>query len=177
MTMSTSPLAIESSSSRRRWTPPAISLDMTMVRAVGKTRRDLFGEPLDTRPDGDQAVDGTAGGTSTWPPFGVAAMVAEEDAAEAMFDQPGRAVRALETVAAGPAEGQRRVAAPVEKEKRLLFSFKGLRDRLDHRRRQEAAALGRVGAQIHRPDFGQFGGGVTVVEDDPPIPPGVGVNP
>ena len=71
-------------------------------------------------------------------------MVAEQHAAEAMLDQPGRAVGALEAVAAGAAERQRRVAAAVEEEQRLLAAGQRLADRRDQRRRQVAPALGRV---------------------------------
>ena len=104
-------------------------------------------------------------------------MMAEEDAAETMLDQPGRAVRALETMAAGPAEGERRVAAPVEEEKRLLLLLDRLCDRGEERRRQESAAFGRAGAEVDRGDFGQLRCGVAVGEDDPPVAAGVGVDP
>ena len=50
-------------------------------------------------------------------------MVADELAAKAVLDQPARAVRALEAVAADAAERQRRIAAAVEEEQRLLAAF------------------------------------------------------
>ena len=93
-------------------------------------------------------------------------MVAEEHAAEAVLDQPGRAVGALEAVAAGAAERQRRVAAAVEEEERLLPLGDRLGDRRDQRRRQQAAALGRVLPQVDRGDLGQRRLGVAVGEDD-----------
>ena len=44
----------------------------------------------------------------------MSAMVTDQRLAEAVLDEPRRTVRALEAVAAGPAQRQRRVAATVE---------------------------------------------------------------
>ena len=80
---------------------------------------DLLGEPLDAGAAGDEAVLGGALRTGFRPRLGVAAMMADELAAEAVLDEPGRAIRAVEAVTAGPAQGQRRVAAAVEEQQRL----------------------------------------------------------
>ena len=90
----------------------------------------------------------------------VAAMVAKQDAAEAVFHQPGRAVGALEAVAAGPAERQRRIAPAVEEEERLLALGQRLADGGDQRRREVPAALGRVLAEVDRRDSGSARRGV-----------------
>ena len=50
----------------------------------------------------------------------MAAMMADERRAEAVLDQPCGAIGAFEAMPAGPAQRQRRIAAPVEEEERLL---------------------------------------------------------
>ena len=91
-----------------------------MVRASGNraatssARRSTPG-PTGVRLSGVAAVRAGLG-----PRLEVAAVVAHQHAAEAVLDQPGRAVGALEAVAAGPAQRQRRIAAPVEEQQRLL---------------------------------------------------------
>ena len=47
-------------------------------------------------------------------------MVTLEAAAEPVLDQPRRAVRAFEAEAASPAERDRRIAAPIQEQERLL---------------------------------------------------------
>ena len=121
-----------------------MSLDRTSVRAGGKALEHLLLQPLHARPAGDQALLRAAIRAGVRPPLLVAAMMADEDAAEAVLDQPGRAVRAGHAVAAGAAERQRRIAAAVEEEQRLLAARERLGDRRDERRRQPAAALRRV---------------------------------
>src|SRR5207344_269363 len=128
------------------------------------------------RSDRRQAVGRGAIRTGSRPPLAMAAVVAEEDAAETMLDQPGRAVRALEAMPAGAAERQRRVTAPVQKEERLLLVGKRLPGRGNQRRRQEAAALRRFGAKVDGADGREDRGGVAVAEDEAPIAPGVGVD-
>ena len=85
----------------------------------------------------------------------MAAMVAHQSVAEAVLDQPGRAIRALETMAAGPAQGKRRVAAAIEEEQRLLAALDRVADGLLQRWRDEAAARRRIAAQVQRGDRGQ----------------------
>ena len=87
---------------------------------VGKMPDDLLGDPLDARAAGDQMVERAAFRAGLGPLFVMAAMMADELAAKAVLDQPARAVRALEAVAADAAERQRRIAAPVEEQQRLL---------------------------------------------------------
>lgn len=50
----------------------------------------------------------------------MAAMMAREPMHQSMLNHPGRAVGALEAMAAVAAEGQRREAATVEEQERLL---------------------------------------------------------
>src|SRR3546814_10814903 len=70
----------------------------------------------------------------------MAAVVALQAAGQAVLDQPGGAVGALQTMAAGAAERERGVAAPVEKQQNLLAGNQGLADGLAQRRRQPAGA-------------------------------------
>ena len=71
-------------------------------------------------------------------------MVAFEAMAEAVLDQPGRAIGALETKTAFPAKGYGCVAPAVEEQQDLLPPLQGLGHDLDERRRQPATALGRA---------------------------------
>ena len=79
-------------------------------------------------------------------------MVADQHAAEAVIDQPGVAIRAGEAEAAGAAQRQRRVAAAIEKQQRLLLALQRGLDRAGKRRRDEAPARRPLGAQIDRLD-------------------------
>src|SRR5216683_1408070 len=69
------------------------------------------------------------------------AMVALQAAVEAVLDQPCRAVGALQAEAAAAAQRQRRVAAPVQEQHRLLAGGERLGERRDDGRRQEALPL------------------------------------
>src|SRR5207245_1768050 len=83
-----------------------------------------------------------------------------------MLDQPGSAAGALKAMAAGPAQGQRRVAAPVEKEQRLLPGLKGRGELGDERRREETPALGPLAAHVHQPYRGKLGRSMAARQDD-----------
>ena len=90
----------------------------------GNSSRDLLLEPLDARADRRRSKSaawhfGHAAGGG----IGEAAMVADELPPEAVLDQPGVAVRAVEAEAAGAAERQRRIAAAVEEQQRLLAAL------------------------------------------------------
>ncbi len=74
----------------------------------------------------------------------IAALMALQLLPKAMLDQPARALRALEAVAADAAERQRRIAAPVEEKQRLLAALHGLADGA-----QEDAARGSRRAPAH----------------------------
>ena len=93
-------------------------------------------------------------------------MVAFEAAAEAVLDQPRRAVGAFEFEAAIPADGDRRIAAPVQEEKRLLAARQSLGDGFDQNRRQPFAALGRTRAHVDGRDVGKARGLVALLELD-----------
>ena len=86
----------------------------------------------------------------------MAAMVAHQHAAEAVFHQPGRALRALILVATGPAQRQRRIAAPVEEEQRLLAAIERGKDFPGEPRRDPAALFRPLLAHVDGGDIGQL---------------------
>src|SRR4029077_20406886 len=84
----------------------------------------------------------------------MAAMVAHQRPPETVLDKPGSAVRAVKTMSACAAEGQRRVAPPVEKQERLF----AMRERLCHGLIEpwcDPFAAPRLGAKIDRRDRGK----------------------
>ena len=120
--------------------------------SVREALRHLLRQPLDTGTAGDQGVRRLAHRADIRPTLLMAAMVADERVAKAMFDQPGRAIRALEPVAAAPAEGQRRVAPTVEEQERLLAVGDRLLDRAVETRRDPMAARRLVPLEVERRD-------------------------
>ena len=74
-----------------------------------------------------------------------------------MLDQPGRAIGAFEAMAAGPAERERRIAAPIEEQHRLLAARPRLLDPGDGARRQPSAARRTFALEVHQGDVGQRG--------------------
>lgn len=118
--------------------------------------RDLFGQPFDARSAGDQALRLMAGRAFMRAALDMSAMMADQRAPKAMIDQPGRAVRALEAVAAIATERQRCVAAPVEEKQRLLLGLDIGFDRLDQRAREPAPPLRLVAAQVDQAELRQF---------------------
>ena len=138
MTMSASPLAMASSSSRRRSRRPACRKTGRSCGHPGSGCRSprrcaRCPDPQATR--WSERAAGRAGlGLGSDDRNG-----ADDLAAEAVFDQPGRAGRALESVAADAAERQRRVAAAVEEEQRLLATLQRVARFLQKHRRDEAA--------------------------------------
>ena len=80
-------------------------------------------------------------------------MMADQPLAKPVIDQPGVADGAGEAMPAGPAQGQRRIAAAVEEQQRLLAPLDRDPDLLGELRRDEAAARRRFAAQIDRLDM------------------------
>ena len=119
---------------------------------VGKQLHHLLFQPLDARPAGDECVGRLALRANLRLRHGEAAMMTDQLAPESMVDQPGVAVRTGKTVAAGAAQGQRRVAAAVEKQKRLLLALERDLDCLDQPRRDEASARRALSRQVDRLD-------------------------
>ena len=83
-----------------------------------------------------------------------AAVVTDQPLAESVIDQPGVADGAGEAMSAGPAQRQRRVAAAVEEQQRLLAPLDRSLDLRSEPWRDEAAARRLLAAQIDRLDMG-----------------------
>ena len=79
-------------------------------------------------------------------------MMADQPLAKAVIDQPGIAIRGRQAMAAGAAEHQRRVAAAVKEQHRLLARSSAV-STLGQPRRDEAAAGRRWRAQVDRLDM------------------------
>src|SRR5262245_14402497 len=77
-------------------------------------------EPLHTGADRSKALSSLTVRTFRRRRDRISAVVTHQPALEAMIDQPGIAIRALKTEPAGPAQCEGRIAAPVEKQQRLL---------------------------------------------------------
>ena len=87
-------------------------------------------------------------------------MVADQPTAETVIDQPGVAVGTCEPKPALAAQRERRIAATIEEQKRLLAAGQRSLHRLGEPRRDEAAARRTFGPQVDRLD----GGKVLVAE-------------
>ena len=85
----------------------------------------LLLQPLDAGADRREAFGGVAVRTFRRRRHREAAMVADQllSPLEAVIDQPGIAIRALQAEAAGAAQRERRVAAAVEEQQRLLAAL------------------------------------------------------
>ena len=95
---------------------------------LGEERGDLLGQALDPRAAGRQGILGLAGRAVLGQRQHVAAVVALQAPDQAVLDQPGGAIGAVQAMAAAAAEGQRRVAPPVQEQQGLLPG----RQRLKH---------------------------------------------
>src|SRR5262249_62038665 len=85
-----------------------------------KKARELLLEPLDARPAGDEGICCLAFGARGWWRHREPAVMADEPVPEAMVDEPGIAMWALQAEAAGATERERRIAAPVEEQQCLV---------------------------------------------------------
>ena len=92
-----------------------------------------------------------------------------------MLHQPGAAVRALQPVAAGAAQGQRRIAAAVEEQQRLLLALEGRLHRFAQRRRQPGLPRRRLAPQIDQPHLRQLRDAVAVRQMQEAVAPGLHV--
>src|ERR1700736_1616476 len=98
--------------------------------ALWKQRRDFLLEPLDARPAGDERLGRLAfwarGRRRRLEP----ALMTHEAPFEAMLDQPAVPGGTMQPEPAGAAQGQRRVAAGIEEQQRLLAACDRVADRL-----------------------------------------------
>ena len=129
---------------------------------------------------GPQAVSVSASwqfGQSFGAALDVAAMMADERRAEAVLDQPCGAIGTFEAVAAGPAQRQGSIAAPIEEQERLLAAAPRLFDPGDRARRQPSAALRPLALKIDGSDAGQRRLAEPRGEREPAVASGLGVEP
>ena len=121
-----------------------------------KQLRRLLLQPLDARADRRETFGGVALRAFRRRRHVEAAMVADQPPLEAMIDQPGVAIRALQAEAAGAAQSERRKAAAVEKQQRLLFALERDLHRLGQPRRDELAARRALAPHVDRLDHRQM---------------------
>ena len=106
---------------------------------------------------GDQGVAFAAFGTFLRRWHDMAAMVARKSANQPVFNHPACAIRALKTVTAGSAQGQRRVSPSVEEQQALFAPFDPLFQRLQQYRRNPVLRLRGIQSEIDGLDLGHFG--------------------
>ena len=145
-------------------------------RASREALGHLLGDALDAGAAGDERIDLAALRAFLRQRQREAAVVAVEPVAVAVLHQPGRALRAVEAMAAGAAQRERRVAAAVEEQQRLLLLVQRLGDGGDQRRGQPLALLRRVLAHVDGDDIGQFGARVAAGQRDAAVAPGARVD-
>ncbi|MCY1558592.1 hypothetical protein D9M68_955410 [compost metagenome] len=83
---------------------------------IGEAGGRFFGDAFDAGADRGQAIGVATGATGFGRAHFMAAMVAHQNAAEAVLHHPGRTIGTLILMAAGAAQGQRGIAAPVEEQ-------------------------------------------------------------
>ena len=126
------------------------------MRAPGNSSAASCSSRSTPGPMGCEAFGGVAVRAFRRRRHGEAAMVADQPPLEAVIDQPGVAIRALQAEAAGAAERERRVAAAVEEQQRLLFALERGLHRLGQPRRDEAAARRALAPHVDRLDHRQM---------------------
>ncbi len=120
-----------------------------MVRAFGKQRRGFFLQALDAGTDGRERIHRAALRAGLRLRHREAAMMADQPPLEPVIDQPGIAILAGEAIAAGAAQRQRRVTAPVQEQQRLLLLLQRELHRFCEPRRDEASARRAFGPHIN----------------------------
>src|SRR6202042_54331 len=122
---------------------------------VGKEGFSLLSQALDPWPAGGERVGFMALRAKSRSALDMAAMMANERGAKSVFDQPGRAIGAFEAMSASPAQREGRIAAPIEKQHRLLAPAPRLLDPGDPARRQPSAARRPFALEVDQGDIGQ----------------------
>ncbi len=133
---------------------------------LGKQLGDLVRDAFDPGAAGDEAVLRAALGAGRGRGHDVPAMMAGEAPHQPVLDHPRGAIGALEAVAAVAAQGQRREAAAVEEQQRLLAALEVRLQLLHQHRGQPAAARRRVQGEVDRPDVGQRRAGEPLGQSD-----------
>ena len=147
--------------------------DAALVR---EERRDLFGDAFDAGAAGHERVHRPAGDAGLGPAFDMAAMMADERAPEAVLDEPGGAVGTLVAVRAGPAQRERRIAAPVEKEERLLAARERVLHGEHEGRRQPASRHHRLSLEVDGADVRQGAAAEALGQIEPGVASALGID-
>ena len=144
MTMSIAPRFHRARRIRRRVAgDQMVSLVTIAVRASGNSAATSSAMRSTPGPQATRLSSLAAFGAGRGRRHDMAAMVAGQAVHQPVLDHPGGAIGALEAVAAGAAQGQRRKAAAVEEQQALLAA---LRDWPRARRPASAPASGRAAA-------------------------------
>ena len=136
-----------------------------------KQRAHFFFQALDARPDGGERIRRLAVRARGRMRRGEAAVMTNKLPAEAVIDQPGVAMRAGEAIAAGAAERQRRVAAAIKEEQRLLAPLDRSLYRTGQRRGNEAAGRRPLATQVDRLDRRHELTAEALGQRQPPVAP------
>jgi hypothetical protein len=88
-----------------------------------KQRRHFFLQAFHARPDRREGIRCLAFRAGRRQRLGEAAMMADQPPPEPVIHQPGVAIRTIQPVAAFAAQRQRRIAAAIEKQQRLLAAL------------------------------------------------------
>src|SRR5690606_11185962 len=121
----------------------------------------LLLDALDAGADRGERIFRPAFGTMLWLRNREPREVAHQAPRIAMLDEPAVGLRRLHAVAAGLAERERGVAAPVHVEERLLAAQERLGGAAHELGRQPASLLGRIDLEVDKLDVRQFGDAVA----------------
>ena len=144
---------------------------------LGEAFGHLFGQTFHPRPHRRHPPRHPAGGAGVRHRLARPALVADEALEEAMFDHPRVAIIAANLMPAGPADGDGRIAAPVEEQKRLLPQCLPRLYRLGQRFRNPAVRGQAFVAHVNGAHLGQFGGAETGAQIQPRIFALFGIDP
>ena len=126
---------------------------------------DFFRHALYARAASDHTVGRAALGALLGKRNREAAVMAIQALLEAVLDEPRGALGAFAAVPARAAQRQRGIAAPVEKQQRLLAFFQRLGHGLDEARGEPPAFVGLLALEVDRRDVGHIGAGVAALEN------------
>ncbi|KNX40623.1 hypothetical protein ROTO_28080 [Roseovarius tolerans] len=137
----------------------------------------LLRQPLHPGADSGQPVLRAAGRASTRHRRALTALMADQPLLETVLDHPRIAMLTSDLMPAGPADRGRRIAAPVEKQQRLLPRRHPRIDRGLQCRRHPAVRRQRFGPHVDRRQFRHHRRPVTRLEIQPLVFPGLGIGP
>ncbi len=144
---------------------------------IGEAFGHFLGQPFDPRSDRGKPPRSTAGRAGFGHRFRFAALMADKAFEEPVFDHARIAVIAADLVAAGAADRDGRVAAPVEEQERLFPALDPRADGGDKGRADPAVGFQLFGAHVDGAHFRQFRRPEARCQVDPRILARLGVHP